>query len=142
MKHVKAFLFKFIISFILLYAILSGINGFSIGDVFWTTIVSGGISYILGDLLILPRTNNTLATIADFALSFIIIWVMTSTLAYGDYLARTFTSALGVTIFEALFHRYMVNRVLPNDKLSQRSDGQLQYQMEASEELDPKKTKK
>ncbi|MFP3846636.1 YndM family protein [Priestia filamentosa] len=142
MKHVKAFLFKFIISFILLYAILSGINGFSIGDVFWTTMILGGISYILGDLLILPRTNNTLATIADFALSFIIIWVMTSTLAYGDYLARTFTSALGMTIFEALFHRYMVNRVLPNDKLSQRSNGQLQYQMEASEELDPKKTKK
>ncbi|MBG9812073.1 hypothetical protein ABD68_10730 [Bacillus endophyticus] len=142
MKHVKAFLFKFIISFILLYAILSGINGFSIGDVFWTTMILGGISYILGDLLILPRTNNTLATIADFALSFIIIWVMTSTLAYGDYLARTFTSALGVTIFEALFHRYMVNRVLPNDKSSQRSSGQLQYQMESSEELDPKKTKK
>ncbi|MFP3727995.1 YndM family protein [Priestia filamentosa] len=142
MKHVKAFLFKFIISFILLYAILSGINGFSIGDVFWTTMILGGISYILGDLLILPRTNNILATIADLALSFIIIWVMTSTLAYGDYLARTFTSALGMTIFEALFHRYMVNRVLPNDKLSQRSNGQLQYQMEASEELDPKKTKK
>ncbi|KYG32941.1 YndM family protein [Priestia endophytica] len=142
MKHVKAFLFKFIISFILLYAILSGINGFSIGDVFWTTMILGGISYILGDLLILPRTNNTLATIADFALSFIIIWIMTSTLAYDDYLARTFTSALGVTIFEALFHRYMANRVLPNDKSSQRSNGQLQYQMEASEELDPKKTKK
>ncbi|MFP3888621.1 YndM family protein [Priestia filamentosa] len=142
MKHVKAFLFKFIISFILLYAILSGINGFSIGDVFWTTMILGGISYILGDLLILPRTNNILATIADLALSFIIIWAMTSTLAYGDYLARTFTSALGMTIFEALFHRYMVNRVLPNDKLSQRSNGQLQYQMEASEELDPKKTKK
>lgn len=73
MKHIKAFLLKFIISFILLYVILGGIDDFSIRDVFLTTIILGGLSYIIGDLLILPRTNNTLATVADFALSFIII---------------------------------------------------------------------
>ncbi|KAB2495261.1 YndM family protein [Priestia endophytica] len=142
MKHIKAFLLKFIISFILLYVILGGIDDFSIRDVFLTTIILGGLSYIIGDLLILPRTNNTLATVADFALSFIIIWVMTSNLAYGNYLARTFISALGVTIFEFFFHRYMANNVFPNDKSNRQSNAQLRYQMESSEELNPKRTKK
>ncbi|MDA1475064.1 DUF2512 family protein [Bacillus sp. CLL-3-40] len=40
------------------------------------TLVLGVVSYLVGDLFLLPRTNNMTATIGDFGLSIVLIWAI------------------------------------------------------------------
>jgi Protein of unknown function (DUF2512) len=138
MKHVKAFAIKFISNLVLLYIILGLFFDMAFRNVFLITLVLGVAAYLIGDLLILPRTNNTVATIADFGLAFLIIWFMSENLTYGDdHLLMSLIAALGVGIFEAMFHRYLANNILPDSKNQSRPTNTLQYQTEASKELTP-----
>jgi Protein of unknown function (DUF2512) len=138
MKHVKAMAIKFISSLVLLYIILGLFFDMAFSNVFLITLVLGVAAYLIGDMLILPRTNNTIATLADFGLAFFIIWLMSENLTYGDnQLVMSLIAALGVALFEYMFHRYLANNILPND--NPRQTNTLQYQTEASEELTPVK---
>jgi hypothetical protein len=137
MKHVKALAIKFVSSLALLSIILGLFFDMAFSNIFLITLVLGVAAYIIGDLLILPRTNNTVATIADFGLAFLIIWLMSENLTYGDnHFSMSLIAALGVALFEYMFHKYVVNNVFP-DKGGQQQTRQLQYQTEASEELTP-----
>jgi hypothetical protein len=140
MKHVKALLVKFVATLAILYIILGVFNDVAFRNVFLISLVVTLAAYLIGDLLILPRTNNTVATIADFGLSFLVIWWMANNLTYGDgMMGEAFVSALALAVVEFMFHRYMANNVLPNQHDNRRSHGQrnLQYQTESSEELTP-----
>jgi hypothetical protein len=138
MGHLKAFAFKFVATLVLLYIILGAMNGVDFRNVFLITLVLTVASYLIGDLGILPRTNNTVATIADFGLAFIIIYVMAENLTYGDgMLGEAFTAALGVTLFEIFFHRYLAKNTSDARENHRVHHGNLKYQTEASEELVP-----
>jgi uncharacterized BrkB/YihY/UPF0761 family membrane protein len=139
MKHVKALAIKFVSSLVLLSLILGLLYDMSFGNIFLITLVLGVAAYLIGDLLILPRTNNTVATIADFGLAFLIIWLMSRGLTYGDnYFSMSLIAALGVALFEYMFHKYVANNVV-KDQGGQQQARPLQYQTEASEELTPVK---
>ncbi len=139
MRHLTAMAIKFISSLVLLYVILGLFFGMSFTNVFLITLALGIISYILGDMMILPRTSNTVATLADFGLAFLLIWIMSQNLTYGD---NTFwpslIAAFGVTLFEYFFHKYINKNVVNTASNGQQSEN-LQYQTEASEELAPVK---
>jgi hypothetical protein len=140
MKHVKALAIKFVSSLVLLSIILGLFYDMAFRNIFLITLVLGVAAYIIGDLLILPRTNNTVATISDFGLAFLIIWLMSENLTYGDnHFSMSLIAALGVALFEYMFHKYVANNVLPNAGKRQQTR-QLQYQTEASEELTPVRT--
>jgi Protein of unknown function (DUF2512) len=137
MKHIKAIAIKFVSSLVLLSIILGLFFDMAFSNIFLITLVLGVAAYLIGDLLILPRTNNTVATIADFGLAFLIIWLMSENLTYGDnHFSMSLIAALGVALFEYMFHKYVANNVFP-DKGGQQQSRQLQYQTEASEELTP-----
>jgi hypothetical protein len=137
MKHVKALAIKFVSSLVLLSLILGLLYDMSFSNIFLITLVLGVAAYVIGDLLILPRTNNTVATIADFGLAFLIIWLMSRSLTYGDnHFSMSLIAAIGVALFEYMFHKYVANNVIPN-KGGQQQTRPLQYQTEASEELAP-----
>jgi hypothetical protein len=137
MKHVKALAIKFVSSLVLLSLILGLLYDMSFSNIFLITLVLGVAAYVIGDLLILPRTNNTVATIADFGLAFLIIWLMSRSLTYGDnHFSMSLIAALGVALFEYMFHKYVANNVIPH-KGGQQQTRPLQYQTEASEELAP-----
>ncbi|MCY7816847.1 YndM family protein [Bacillus haynesii] len=144
MKHVRALCLKFIVSLVLLYVILTLFFGVPFGEMFVLTLFLGVISYLIGDLLLLPRTNNTTATMGDFGLSLVLIWAilaMQNNPPYGTLAAASIVAAIGVTVFEYFFHRYMEANVLDETKNGNRKNrekpGSLQYQSEASEELYP-----
>ena len=137
MKHVKALAIKFVSSLVLLSLILGLLFDMAFSNIFLITLVLGVAAYLIGDLLILPRTNNTIATIADFGLALFIIWIMSENLTYGDsHFLMSFIAALGVALFEYMFHKYVANNVFKNQG-GQQQTRQLQYQTEASEELTP-----
>lgn len=141
MDHVKAIAIKFIATLALLYIILGLFAGMSFGNVLLITIVLGVIAYIIGDLAILSRTNNSIATVADFGLAFLVIWLMSDTLTVGDNLFTTsLLAALAVAVFEYFFHKYMAMNVFPDAADDNKQTGRLEYQTEASEELTPPET--
>ncbi|MDQ0970747.1 uncharacterized BrkB/YihY/UPF0761 family membrane protein [Neobacillus niacini] len=136
MKHVKALAIKFVSSLVLLSLILGLLFDMAFSNIFLITLVLGVAAYLIGDLMILPRTNNTVATIADFGLAFLIIWFMSENLTYGDnHFSMSLIAAIGVAIFEYMFHKYVANNVIKNQGGKKQQTGQLQYQTEASEEL-------
>ncbi|MCZ2259135.1 DUF2512 family protein [Sporosarcina sp. G11-34] len=118
MDFFKAISFKFIMVTALMWVFLSYF-GFSFGDVIITSILFTGISFIVGDLFILPRMGNGAATIADFGVAAVLIWSL------GFYLFEPFAGLVTVAIVtaiivafaEAFFHRYMQNQVLPTPVL-------------------------
>lgn len=137
MKHVKALLIKFIASFVLLYIILGVMYTMTFGEVFLLSLVLGIVAYLIGDLFILPRTNNLVATVADFILAWpIIYWFVDGMTAADNPFTASLIAALGVGVFEVFFHRYLANQVLPDQE---PNDGNrtrnLRYQTEYAEEI-------
>lgn len=141
MKHLWAMVIKFIASFVLLFLILGMGFDLSFQNVLLITFILGAVSYVLGDSFILPRTNNTIATIADFGVSFVVIWLILASIS--DNGANIFWASLiasvGVALFEYFFHKYMAKNVLNNNEPTERKrKNSLQYQTEASEEVTPR----
>ena len=143
MKHIKPLAIKFISSLVLLSIILGLFFDMSFGNIFLITLVLGVVSYVIGDLFILRRTNNIIATLADLGLAFLVIRFMGDALANGDngdMFTMSLIAAIGVALFEYAFHKYVANRVLNENQSRENQQTKLRYQTEASEELTPKNT--
>ncbi|WP_238378817.1 DUF2512 family protein [Halalkalibacillus sediminis] len=97
---------KFIASLALLFLILGVGFDVAFGNVFATTVAVVLVSYFIGDRLILPRTNNTVATASDFVLSFAVVYFMLWMLpTVGNLFTASLVSAVGVIAFEFFFHQ-------------------------------------
>jgi hypothetical protein len=143
MKHIKPLAIKFISSLVLLSVILGLFFDMSFGNIFLITLVLSVVSYVIGDLFILRRTNNIIATLADLGLAFLVIRFMGDALANGDngdMFTMSLIAAIGVALFEYAFHKYVANRVLNENQSRENQKTTLRYQTEASEELTPKNT--
>src|SRR5690554_1155375 len=113
MKHIKALAIKFISCLALLYVILGLFYGMSFGNVFLISFVLGVAAYILGDLFLLPRTSNMIATATDFGLAFVIIWLMSRNMLFRDNIfPMVFIASLGVAVFEYFFHQYIESQMI------------------------------
>ncbi|MCP3027817.1 DUF2512 family protein [Halobacillus sp. A5] len=138
MENIKLMGMKFLFSLAILYIILGLGFGISFGSVFLITLVLGIVSYVLGDRIILPRTSNTIATISDYVLAFVLIYLMTDAITVeDDVFTATLISAFSLAIFEYFFHQ-SVGRTLDDNgerKGANKTTGQLS--MEASEEITP-----
>jgi uncharacterized membrane protein YvlD (DUF360 family) len=75
---------------------------------FWEVVIAAlalcVVSYIIGDRMILPATNNTVATISDFGLAYAFFWAVGSIMNWNLTLGEVFWVALGVTAVEMWFH--------------------------------------
>jgi hypothetical protein len=139
MKHLRALAVKFLASLVVLFVILGLMYDMSFTNVFLISLVLGLASYVIGDLFLLPKTNNTIATLADFGLAFMIIWILGESLTYGEsLLLPSLISAAGIALFEYFFHKYMAGNVLEDGGREYRNTN-YQYQTEAAEELYPVK---
>ena len=70
MDTLRAIVIKFIMITAVLW-IVFGLFGYSFGEVLVSSVLLTGVSYIVGDRIMLPRYGNVVATIADLALVFI-----------------------------------------------------------------------
>jgi uncharacterized BrkB/YihY/UPF0761 family membrane protein len=140
MSHLKAIVIKFIATFALLYIILGIVYDVQFENILLISLVLGVISYIVGDLVILPRTNNMVATLADFGLAFLVIWLMLANISNDgpDIFWASLFSAVGVALFEYFFHKYVATIVENKQANKGRRNDALQYQTEASEEVTPR----
>lgn len=68
------------------------------------------ISYLIGDLYILPRTNNTFASTADFGLSFALLWLSCALFVAAYSLTGLFLTAFALSVVEYFYHNYLLHR--------------------------------
>ncbi|MBO1581695.1 YndM family protein [Bacillus sp. XF8] len=147
MNHLVALLIKYTaISGVLLF-ILGIFVGVSIPTILLISLFITGAAYIVGDLFILPRYGNTIATIADFGMSFLGIWLLSYLLidTNRNIAATAFFSAAIIGVLEILFHIYMKKIVLNHSvkKTRFQTINHNRYATEFSEEHpDFKHTKK
>ncbi|MCY8957760.1 YndM family protein [Bacillus cereus] len=140
MKHIVALLIKYTAITAVLLIILGIFQDISIPRVLLISLFLTGAAYLIGDLFILPKYGNMIATIADFGLSFFGIWFLTYLLTNSDFTRNigfsSFVAALIIGGIEVFFHIYMKKVVLNEDDESRRLN-QIHhdnYAMEMSDE--------
>ncbi|MBU6079445.1 YndM family protein [Allobacillus halotolerans] len=135
MNHFSLILSKFVAMLVLLYIILGIIFGVNFMSVFWVTLTFSIVSYLIGDLLILPRTNNMVASVVDFVMSFAVIYFLVDAYAFeGNLFTASLLSAIGVTLFEVFFHNSVQTQMEEENNVDRR---RYNLQTEVSEEIDP-----
>ncbi|KKZ95370.1 hypothetical protein B4147_3242 [Bacillus wiedmannii] len=140
MKHIVALLIKYTAITAVLLIILGIFQDISILRVLLISLFLTGAAYLIGDLFILPKYGNMIATIADFGLSLFGIWFLTYLLTNSDFTRNigfsSFVAALIIGGIEVFFHIYMKKVVLHEEDTS-REQNQIHhdnYAMEMSDE--------
>lgn len=143
MKYFLSLLIKFIATFALLFFILSMGFGVTFQTVVFITFILSVVAYGLGDLFILSKTNNTVATLADFTLAFAVIWITLDLFTDnpGSIFWGTVFAVTGLTMFEYFYHKYIAISVLNKHERHEPKDPAINQpyslQTEVSEELTP-----
>ncbi|MGP4069495.1 YndM family protein [Halobacillus sp. B29] len=138
MEHLKLIAMKFLFTFPILLIILGGGFDVSFGNVFLISLVLTGVSYAVGDLLILSRSSNTTATISDFVFTFLVVYLMTDALTVGNNVfSATLISTISLTIFEYFFHQSIARNLDGEEAGTEKMSPAPQLSTEASEELYP-----
>ncbi|WP_238881695.1 DUF2512 family protein [Clostridium sp. YIM B02551] len=117
MKHVTALIIKFVMVAIVLEIILSLLTNLTFTETLYIAAAVTIIAYILGDLIILPASNNIVATISDVVLSLVVIYLFDFIWSgKGISITDALIAAVVIGVGEWIFHKYVANNVLPNNK--------------------------
>ncbi|WP_077328381.1 YndM family protein [Virgibacillus siamensis] len=141
MDHVKALIIKFIMCTAVLWIVLGAFYGVGFGDILMLSVLLTAVSYIVGDLLLLPRFENWGATLVDLGLTFLGIWFLGPLLFEENIPLGTAAifSAIVIAVGEYFFHKYMEKEVLDDwDQFVTDEDRDVErakVQTEFSEEL-------
>ena len=140
--YFKTFLIKFIMTTAVIWIVL-GYYGADILDIFITSIALTVLGFV-GDIFLMPRIGNMLATVGDFILAFAVVWLI------GIYLfdptvpvgRAAFIISILLIVGEMYLHQYIKMHILepritnPKDKAGyyQRTDTQLEFARAFSKE--------
>ncbi|MFB1097360.1 YndM family protein [Terribacillus sp. JSM ZJ617] len=126
MKHVKALLIKFIMILAVLWIVFTLMFDAEFSDTLLMSVVLTVAAYVIGDLLILRKAGdrdksdgdfkkrNSIATISDAVLTFIVLWALGEALLNPDdnVVLASLISTVVIGIAEWFFHRYVNNKVI------------------------------
>jgi len=113
-NHIIALFIKFIVAAAVLEVILGFLTAVSYVNILLIAFAITVLSYIIGDMGILRRTNNTIATIIDFGLVLTIILMFDALLGTSDitFFDAGF-AAVALAVSEWIFHRYFARTLIP-----------------------------
>ncbi|TFJ92673.1 YndM family protein [Lentibacillus salicampi] len=82
-------------------------------NLFWISLLTTGLSFLLGDLFVLRRFGNITASIADFPLAFLSIWLLGSLFIEASIPIATTSlmAAFFLTCCEPFIHTYMTENL-------------------------------
>jgi hypothetical protein len=135
MKHLKALTIKFIMVTAMLTIVLGLFYGVNFGDILMLSVIVTAAAYLIGDLFILPQFGNTTATIADFGLAFIAIWLFGANIIEEaiPIVTASLLSAAAISIGEWFFHKYMKNQILKEDTATATTNRNMQQEAVGTE---------
>ncbi len=115
MKHLTAIIIKFFMVTIFLEILLILMTDLTFVQVLSISLILTVLSYLLGDLLVLSLANNTVATIADTWISFVVIYLYKLFASYGSIgIVDAIITALVLGIGEWFYHMYVSRSVFGN----------------------------
>lgn len=117
MRHVAALLIKFIIVALVLEIIFSILTTLTFASILYIAAAVTIIAYIIGDLLILPASDNTIATMADVALALATMYVFNYILGTMEiHFVTALIAAVIIGLGEWFFHKYVSSSVFKKSK--------------------------
>jgi hypothetical protein len=91
-------------------------SGTSLAFAVVTSVIVTLIAYAVGDSLILPNTNNTFATTADFLLVFALLWAACELFDQPYLLSGILLTSFLIAVVEFLYHAYLQRRGVHHTK--------------------------
>jgi hypothetical protein len=113
MKHIGALLLKFVLTSVILAIFLLAFTSLTYGSIFTIALTITVLSYVIGDIWILPRADNMIATVADFGLSFVMLLLFN--LIYTGAVIPFYTAlfaSLALGLGEWFFHKFMARSII------------------------------
>ncbi|MFC4557264.1 YndM family protein [Virgibacillus kekensis] len=135
MRHLAALGIKFVVISVAVFSILGIFYNATLTNLFWVSLLVTGIAYFVGDLFVLKRYGNLIATIGDFPLAFLSIWLLGMLFIERDLpiLPASLFAAFFITLCEPLLHSFIINHEEKAEELP--ASGKLQT--ETAEEIEP-----
>ena len=125
MKHLKALIINFVMRALVLGIILTGIYNYDFSNSMLISLVLTVVAYALDDLLVYwnadddsdYKKRNTIATIFDLILIFLVIWIMGASLFENNstIIQDFIVTAIVITSGDWFFHKYLDKHVLNTD---------------------------
>ncbi len=114
MKHLKAILYKFLIVLLVLEIVLGLLTNLNFAQLLSISVTVTLLAYIFGDMMILPVSNDTIATLFNIGLAWATVYLF-SYIYRGVAISITdaFLAAAVLGIGEWFFHKYIASSVLP-----------------------------
>jgi hypothetical protein len=117
MKHVSQILIKFVMVTIMLSLFLLYLTNLTFANILAISAVVTIAAYLIGDLGILPRTNNTIATVADAGLSLVTILMFNWVYPWADIsFSDALLAAVGLAVGEWVFHKVISRGTSPSHR--------------------------
>ena len=116
MGHAKTLSMKTMASGLPVFLILALVGKTGWIPALFAALVLTGIAYFVGDMLVLPQTGNLMATLADGALTLLLLWLMRF---FGLPLGvnTILLAVLAVVVVEGLFYHPYLKRLVGNDSM-------------------------
>ncbi len=113
MKHIVALLLKFgMVTLVLLLSSYLFIS-LTISQILIISVAVTLLAYLIGDLVILAKSNNIIATVSDFALVWITLFMFNYILpGINISVFDALMASLLISMGEWIFHKYMSGKVL------------------------------
>ncbi|WP_027417186.1 DUF2512 family protein [Aneurinibacillus terranovensis] len=117
MDHIKALGIKFIRFLFNFYIFIGLVFNQPFMVVVEMSLLLSVMSYLLGDLFILPRFGMKTATVSDFILTFLGIWLVTKAFGVPVHVFVFTMISIFITIEEFVYHVY-VEKVIYGRKMN------------------------
>ncbi|MFC7686516.1 YndM family protein [Ureibacillus sp. GCM10028918] len=124
MQYTKAFLIKLAMTIVILWIVLGLFYGVSFGNILLISTLLTIVAFV-GDVFILPKVGNFIASVSDLFLAFFVIWGL-GTWVNGEntsMFAAAFLSALFIGVGEMFYHRYFRDHVIETVQEPEKNHG-------------------
>jgi len=107
---------------VILEIVLNLMTDLTFGQILWLSLITTVLSYAIGDLVMLPLSNNTIASIADAMITFVALYMANLWLDYSRVgIVDAILSAVILGVGEFFFHRLVHRMIFSRDMRRMRS---------------------
>jgi len=117
MDHIKAILAKTVAILLIVWVVMSLLTDVAIMDSIIAGLIITAAIYVMGDLFILRKFGNIVATIADAGTAFLILWLYLGSMDYNDIVMWSLVAAALIGVFEYMFHKWLLREgIVPDER--------------------------
>lgn len=102
--HIKKEMTKFLAYSVLVTGLLMWLSDASFITSWFAALLIASIGFLFGDIVVFRKTNNIIATVADFVFVFAVLWIFKELMFWNTTLTDILIISLVMAAFEYVFH--------------------------------------